>query len=252
MAVLQPPAPITNAVSGHDAPSKTQQQCIPQTRRRMPTRDELLTELAQRRTELNSLLQTIRRLNRTIQMDQKQFEDWQTEAEAGYERTVDRLLSLPTKLAMDAFMDINEDRFKRAESMKVLTKKGYIQWEMLKRAQEIRDFDDLQKWVREAKQDQALESFGEGFRALISAVPLSSEVKSYANCVEDVIDNAYDYVDLVSTWRNVNQLDRNSNQFLTAVEGNGERVKTLVTRIQQIETQLKGVPQEVQLPHCSR
>ncbi len=126
--------------------------------------------------------------------------------------------------------------------MKVLTKKGYIQFEMLKRAQEIKKFDDLQKWVLEAKKDETLEALGEGFRTLVSAVPLSSEVESYVNCAEDLIDNTYDYVDLVSTWNNVQQLDHNSNQFLVAVQGNGERMKSLMTSIQQIEAQLNGVP----------
>lgn len=250
VAVLKPPPPVTNAKADIRSSSNRPASCLPPTQHRMPTRDEMLVELAQRRTELSNLQRSILRLNRTIQMDQDQLKDWQAEAEAGYERTTNRLLSLPTKLATDTFMEINEDRFKRAEAMKVLTKKGYIQWEMLKRAQEIRKFDDLQKWVLEAKKDETLESFGEGFRNFISAVPLSSEVESYANCVEDLIDTAYDYVDLVSTWQNVQQLDHNSNQFLVAVQGNGEQMKSLVNRIRQIETQLNGVPQGVQLPQC--
>ncbi len=252
MAVLQPPpAPIANAPNKANNAATPKAQCVTPTRHKLPTRDELLTELAQRRTELANLRQSILRLNHSIQMDQKQFAEWQAEAEAGYDRVVNRVLSLPTKLAMDTFMEMNDVRFERAENMKVLTEKGLQQKRMLERATELRSFDDFQKWILEDKSNP--EMYDEAVRQLISDLPFfSPEVKSYANCAEDLIDNAYDYVDLVSTWNNVQQLDRNSNQFLTAVHGNGERMKSLMTRIQQIEAQLNGVPQDVQLPYCSQ
>jgi len=252
MVVLQPPpALIANAPDKPNNAATPKAQCVTPTQHKLPTRDELLTELAQRRTELANLRQSILRLNRSIQMDQKQFAEWQAEAEAGYDRVVNRVLSLPTKLAMDTFMEMNDERFERAENMKVLTEKGLQQKRMLERATELRSFDDFQKWILEDKSNP--EMYDEAVRQLISDLPFfSPEVKSYANCAEDLIDNAYDYVDLVSTWNNVQQLDRNSNQFLTAVHGNGERMKSLMTRIQQIEAQLNGVPQDVQLPYCSQ
>jgi hypothetical protein len=62
------------------------------------------------------------------------------------------------------------------------------------------------------------------------------------HCAEDLIDNAYDLTDYISTWNNVQQLDHNSDQFLQAVRLNGQRMTALVQRIQTIQAQLNGTP----------
>jgi hypothetical protein len=118
---------------------------------------------------------------------------------------------------------------------------------MLERATALKTFDDFQKWVLEEKSDS--EMYEEGMRQLI-AITWPREVQSYVNVAEDVIDNLYDYADLKNTWENVDQLDHNSDRFLQGVKSNGERMRVLITRIQQIKSQLNGIPANVRLPYC--
>lgn len=250
MSVLKAPPPITTVPTGSHSLPNSKPQCVKRTEHKLPSRQELLTELAQRRTELENLRRTILRLNRSIQMDQKQFEMWQAEAEAGHERVVNRVFSLPTKLALDSLIELKEAQFATKEEKGLLTAADEKQMRMLDRAKDLKTFDDFQKWVLEEKSDD--EMYEEGMRQLIAMLPFGPEVQSYANAAEDLIDNAYDLVDLVNTWDNVQQLDHNSDRFLLGVKGNGERMKSLVTRIRQIESQLNGTPQNVQIEYCSR
>jgi len=81
-----------------------------------------------------------------------------------------------------------------------------------------------------------------GIRSLVDSLPLAEEPLYYVHCAEDLIDNAYDMTDFMATWNNVQQLDRNSDQFLQAVRLNGQRMTALVQRIQTIQTQLNGTP----------
>jgi hypothetical protein len=248
MAVLAPPPPMPSASSNtaiHSSSYKA--NCVRRTEHEMPTREQLLTELAQRRTELGNLRQVVMRLNRSIQMDQKQFEMWQAEAEAGHDRAWNRVISLPTKLALDSLIELKEEQFIEKEARGPLTAADAKQKRMLERAGDLTTFDDFQKWVLEEKSDS--EMYEDGMRQLI-AITWPPEVQTYVNAAEDVIDNLYDLVDLKSTWENVDQLDRNSDRFLQGVKSNGERMKVLITRITQIESQLNGIPANVRLPYC--
>lgn len=249
MAVLAPPPPLPSASSispihGSDSNAN----CVRRTEHEMPTREQLLIELAQRRTELENLRRIVMRLNRSIQMDQKQFEMWQAEAEAGYDRAWNRVVSLPTKLALDSLIELKEAQFAEKEEKGPLTAADEKQMRMLERAKDLKTFDDFQKWVLEEKSDN--EMYEEGMRQIIAMLPFGPGVQSYVNASEDVIDNFYDFVDLKNTWENVDQLDHNSDRFLQGVKSNGERMKNLITRIQQIESQLNGAPANVRLPYC--
>jgi hypothetical protein len=87
----------------------------------------------------------------------------------------------------------------------------------------------------------------DGFiRQIIDMSPLKKldwEPLFYIHCAQYLIDNAYDVTDFTATWNNVQQLDHNSMQFLEAVRQNGERMKVIVDRIQQIQTQLNSTPE---------
>jgi hypothetical protein len=89
--------------------SDSKPNCIRRTEHEMPTSEQLLTELARRRAELENLRQVVMRLNRSIQMDQKQFEMWQAEAEAGHDRAWNRVISLHSKLALDSLVELKEE-----------------------------------------------------------------------------------------------------------------------------------------------
>jgi hypothetical protein len=249
IAVLVPPPPMppdSPSVAARSS-SDSKPNCIRRTEHEMPTSEQLLTELARRRAELENLRQVVMRLNRSIQMDQKQFEMWQAEAEAGHDRAWNRVISLPSKLALDSLVELKEEQFLEKEAKGPLTAADAKQKRMLERATDLKTFDDFQKWVLEEKSDS--EMYEEGMRQLI-AITWPREVQSYVNVAEDVIDNLYDYADLKNTWENVDQLDHNSDRFLQGVKSNGERMRVLITRIQQIKSRLNGIPANVRLPYC--
>ena len=268
LSVLEAPPPNQRAAkpapapASANAPANQPADCIPPTAHRLPTREQLLTELAMRRTELQHLQQVIARLNRNIQSDQRLFDEWQAEAQAGYDRTLDRVLSLPTKLALDSLVEIKEQQFKQLKDTVVfdeathgfqargLTPAEQHQLALLERVGDLNTFDDFQKFVLDEKSNG--EAFEEGFRQILSIVNKDPEVQSYFNAAEDLIDNLYDYVDLTNAWGIINTLDRNSGRYLLAVQKNGERMKAVVGRIRQIRQQLISLPDSTLLPYCEK
>ena len=215
--------------------------CPPGGKKAIPTRQQLQTELAVRRAQLESLRNTIVRLNRTVQLDQKEFAVWQDEAQAGLDRVKGRIFDLWTQGILDGFVESKEAAFEVLKEDGKLTAFDMEQWRRLKLAKDIKSFDDFRKWVTEDKNNWAM--IDEGARQLIDHLPLSSEAMSYVRAGKGVIDTVYDFTDIAATSERVEQLDHNSTQFLEAVRQNGERMKSIVSRIQAIETQLNATPE---------
>ena len=251
-ATLQPPTTISPSPSSESTPplasaaptdnaSGASAPCPPGIAKVIPSRQQLLTELAIRHAELESLKNTVLRLNRTIQLDQQQFAVWQDEAQAGLDRVKGRIFDLWTQGMFDNFVESKEEAFEALEKEGKLTASDKEQWRRLELAKDIKSFDDFRKWAMEDKSNW--EMVGEGARQLVDHLPLKAEAMSYVRCGKDLIDNLYDFTDLAVTWNNVQQLDHNSNQFLAAVRQNGERMKAIVERIQQIQAQLNSTPE---------
>jgi len=59
---------------------------------------------------------------------------------------------------------------------------------------------------------------------------------------ELLIDNLYEVANWRATWQNLSQLDHNTDQYLQIVKKNGEQMRKVVERIQELETQLKQTP----------
>jgi hypothetical protein len=231
-----------------DAPRNSAQQpdkvaraaCPPGIKRMVPSREELLTELAVRRAQMDSLRNTILRLNRSIQMDQQQFAVWQDEAESALTRVKGRLWNLSTQAIFNSFVDQKEEYFAAKKAENKLTAFDRDQMRKLERAKDLNTFNAFKDWALANKDE--LEMVEEAARQIADTFPLTMEAKSYIRAGEALIDNAYDFTDLVATWENVQRLDHNSTQFLEAVHQNGERMKALVNRIQEIQAQLNSMP----------
>jgi hypothetical protein len=234
-------APSLASTTRADNANAASAPCPPGVAKVIPSRQQLLTELAVRRAQLESLKNTILRLNRTVQLDQQQFAVWQDEAQAGLDRVKGRIFDLWTQGMFDNFVESKEEDFEALEKEGKLTAFDKEQWRRLELAKDLKSFDDFRKWVMEDKGNW--EMIEEGARQLIDHMPLQAEAMSYVRCGEDLIDNLYDFTDLAVTWNNVQQLDHNSTQFLTAVRQNGERMKAIVERIQQIQMQLNSTPE---------
>jgi hypothetical protein len=202
-----------------------------------PSRQQLETELAVRRAQMESLRNTILRMDRSIQLDQQQYAVWQDEASAAIDRLKGRIWDTGTKFAFDNFIDSEEEHIKE---MPISDAERVDKLRKLKLVENIKDFDDFQQWALDNKDDW--EMIDGGIRSLVDSLPLADEPLYYVHCAEDLIDNAYDLTDYVATWNNVQQLDHNSSQFLEAVRLNGQRMTALVQRIQTIQAQLKVTP----------
>ena len=59
--------------------------------KKLPTREELAQELAGLRFRLDVLKNSLLRLNRSIQMDQGQFAEWEKETQGAVDRSDERL-----------------------------------------------------------------------------------------------------------------------------------------------------------------
>ena len=229
-----PAAGVAPALDRHESASGA---CPPGVAKLVPSRQQLETELAVRRSQVESLRNTILRMDRSVQLDQQQFAVWQDEASAAIDRLKGRIWDAGTKYAFDNFIGSEEEHIKE---MPISDAERADKLRKLKLVENIKDFDDFQQWALSNKDDW--EMIDGGIRSLVDSLPLAEEPLYYVHCAEDLIDNAYDMTDFMATWNNVQQLDRNSDQFLQAVRLNGQRMTALVQRIQTIQTQLNGTP----------
>jgi hypothetical protein len=230
-------APIAGATLAADVQESASAPCPPGVAKLVPSRQQLETELAMRQAQMESLRSTILRMDRSIQLDQKQFAVWQDEASAAIDRLKGEIWDQATDLAFDNFLDSEEEHIKEAP---ISDAQRADKLRRLELAKNIKDFNDFRVWALSNQDDWGM--IEDGMRSLVDYLPLEDGPLAYVHCAEDLIDNAYDLTDFVATWNNVQQLDHNSNQFLQAVRLNGERMTALVRRIQQIKAQLNATP----------
>jgi len=238
----RPPGPATEpAAKGvREVKGVAGSQCPAGIEKAIPSRQQLQTELAARRVELENLHNTIVRLSRNIQLDRQQYAAWEEQAKSAVERLKGRIWDLGSKAIFDGFIDFQKARYQAKEAAGLLTTADQAQVRRLGLLKNLKDFDDYRKWALEEKGDW--EKIDGGLRQIADLLPLKAEPMFYIHCAQYVIDNAYDVVDWTVTWDNLRQLDRNSTQFLEAVRLNGERMRAIVGRIREIETQLNATP----------
>jgi hypothetical protein len=208
----------------------------------LPTRQQVLTELTSRRLELENLRNTLVRLNKNIQLDQKQYADWQAEAEDAVQRLTERKQDLYRDAGfglmtygIDKWMLYDKvifDKLAPADRVRVKQKV-----EILKGAKDAKEFA---RWALSNKKDW--EMIEGGVRLFLEELPLGEEYQAVVKGTEAIIDNIYDAADFQVTWENVNRLNHSSDQYLEVVKQNGERMKALVTRIRDLEVQLRQAP----------
>jgi len=208
----------------------------------LPTRQQVLTELTSRRLELENLRNTLVRLNKNIQLDQKQYAEWQAEAEDAVQRLTERKQDLYRDAGfglmtygIDKWMLYDKVIFgKLAPADRVRVKQKV---EILKGAKDAKEFA---RWALSNKKDW--EMIEGGVRLFLEELPLGDEYQAVVKGTEAIIDNIYDAADFQMTWENLNRLNHSSDQYLEVVKQNGERMKALVTRIRDLEVQLRQPP----------
>lgn len=235
-APLQPPQNTQPAVA-----PQPDNRCSPEVERALPSRQELLIELATRRIQLDGLKNTLVRFNRTIQMDQKQYADWEAEATKAVERLTDRRDAMIQDATFNCLTEVLKIRLDKDKTLSEAARKD--QERKLELLQHLKTFNDFKEWALSHKDDW--EMMDQGFRQLLEFLPLDENpgLSIGVHSAEALVDGAYDVADFYATWSNLAQLDRNSDQYLAIVKKNGEKMKELVTRIKELETQLEATPE---------
>ncbi len=241
VALLHPAPPQPPADTQPPATTQPKNACSPEVERALPSREELLIELATRRIQLDGLKNTLVRFNRTIQMDQKQYAEWEGEASKAVDRLTERRDTMIQDATFTCLTEVLKIRLDKDKTLSEAARKN--QERKLELLQHLKTFNDFKEWALSHKDDW--EMMDQGFRQLLEFLPLDENpgLSIGVHSAEALVDGAYDVADFYATWSNLAQLDHNSDQYLAIVKKNGEKMKALVTRIKELETQLEATPE---------
>lgn len=194
--------------------------------KKLPTREELAQQLAGLRFRLDVLKNSLLRLNRSIQMDQGQFAEWEKETQGAIERSNERLKKAIVDRIEGRFFDYSEEYYANApEKLKALK-----QVEVVLRENDVYDWAD--------KGAKTWDQVAEGMALLGENLPISQSAKDVLWASKNTIDAAFDCATELVSWRRISQLQKNSDEYLYAVKRNGEQMKQIVGRMREIEDRL--------------
>ena len=238
-ATLPPPAALPQPpVTAPVPPAK--EPCLPEVAQVLPPREVMLTELAKRRADLANLTANIQRFSRTIQLDQKQYADWEDQATKAVERLTKRRDDLIKEATFKSFAEVLKLRLDRDNTLTDLARKD--QERRLKLFEDLKTFSDYKEWALANKDDW--EKMDEGFRQAFDLIPTEGnpELAISIKAAENLVDNVYDLTEYQATWENLARLDHNSAQYLEIVKKNGQKMKDTVEKIKDLEAKLNGTP----------
>jgi hypothetical protein len=194
--------------------------------RKLPTREELAQELAGLRFRLDVLKNSLLRLNRSLQMDQGQFSEWEKETQDAVDRSDERLRKAIADRIEGRFFDYAEGYYDQSpEKLKALK-----QVEVLIKEADVHDWAD--------KGEKTWDQVGEGLALLGDTLPISKGSKDILWASKNTIDSAFDIATELAAWQRISQLQKNSDAYLVAVKQSGEQMKQIVGRIRDVEDRL--------------
>lgn len=222
--------------SGADKPMVVQQLstgipgrapgCPIASNKKLPTREELAQELAGLRFRLDVLKNSLLRLNRSVQMDQGQFAEWEKETQDAVDRSDERLKKAIEDGIEGRFFDYAEGYYDQApEKLKAVK-----QTEVLLKEGNVHDWAD--------KGEKTWDQVGEGLALLGDTLPISKGAKDVLWASKNTIDSAFDIATELVSWRRISHLQKNSDAYLVAVSQSGEQMKQIVGRIREVEDRL--------------
>lgn len=218
-------------------------------------RAQLRAEITQMRSELCRVQAQLRRFNATIQMDQSQRAEWERVTNEAYQRALDEVkdafMDELKDLSMDLPKDYLEDKLAKAGS-KEEQERIKRSLRLIQRLKESYELQDFSVWA--SYEDYSREEILEGIKMIAELTGADEWIKNklvkkwglgrvlaFGEAAQDVVASAYDVTSEVLAWRRLNQLNRNSESFLKAVEGTAARMRSLVEGIHAREVKL-GLP----------
>lgn len=211
-------------------------------------RARLRGEITQLRTELCRIQTQLRRFNATIQMDQGQRDEWEKRINDAYDNSIDRvkaaLVEFSTGMPEDRLTEKLDTLTDPKERAKIKRALRLVQ--RLKEAYTLKDFSD---WA--AHDDYGKDEVIEGAGIIADILEVEDTVKdylgkrwglrrvfAYQEAASELITSAFDVTSEVVSWKQLNQLNRNSEAFLLATQKSGERIRRVIAGLHEREVKL--------------
>jgi hypothetical protein len=216
-----------------------------------PTSDEKVAirgEITALRSELCRVNAQLRRFNATIQQDQAMRAEWEIRVNEAYESALSAAKSKLADFSLD-FPDEKLDerlgkitdpaeraKYERARAMLVHLREAYR-------------VGDFANWA-EHEQYTRTEVI-EGMKIIVEIFDVEAKIKeqlakrwglkrviAFQEAASDLVTAAFDVTSEVVAWRRLNQLNRNSDDYLRAVEAMSRRQREVMEGIRQREIRL--------------
>ncbi len=218
-------------------------------------RARILNEIGQLRNELCRVQTSLRRFGITIQSDQAQRAEWEQVTNEAYQRAIDQvkdaLMDELKDLSMDLPKGYLEDKLAKAAT-KEDQERVKRSLRLVQHLKESYDLKDFSVWA--SYEDYSREEIIEGAKMVAELTGVDEWIKNklvkkwglgrviaFGEAAQDIVASAYDVTAEVLAWRRLNQLNRNSDSFLKAVEATSKRMKTVMEGIKEREVRL-GLP----------
>jgi prefoldin subunit 5 len=233
----------------------------------------LQKKLVTLRSRIQGIQEALKRLDRSIQLDAIQHEEWQKATNEAFADAVDNSYGLTLdvtdhvldsqletanteirgavdKLAGETDSDRREQIhgvLRMMEQNKTEIKAGLSTIEVMKNTNEIEDA------VKLAKSDAA--SAEKAFRAaymgldkalndptIQAALKIGKKYGQVATYSKYIVDSGYDISAEAASWQRINQLDKNSDAYLAAAKTLGARMEDTMKQIKKTQEELQKQP----------
>lgn len=208
---------------------------------------KLIQQLDEVNAQIASTREALRKLNAAILADRKLYEEWQRSASEG----MDRCVSMIGDAALDFSINYLEERYATIYELAkklpdkpedVIEKYRYLASlaQRLDEAKAVNDLDGLaaRENTTEAEQWATLR---DGLSQLADIFSLDKTIPGkWLKYGILAVDTAYNLTELHLTWRNLEALESNNQQYAKAVAQLADRMKTLVDRQHQLRKKIEA------------
>ncbi|MEN6520612.1 MAG: PDZ domain-containing protein [Armatimonadota bacterium] len=208
-------------------------------------RKKYLAQLESLQSQLEATKAQLQKLNKSIQQDQKQFDDWEKVAQDGMDKCSNFLYGLLMDATAGQLSDRYEEMHKLAEKLPnhpedLITRLNHIKnwFKAMKYTQTLKDVSDVAARDGETLQE-LLEEVRDDLNIIVGITPLDKTLPGALwKYGSNVADMAYSYTEFSAAYDRINQLDKNSDDYLKAVKALSERMKKVVDQIKDLKSKL--------------
>lgn len=250
-----PPAPIPAALPPPAPPVRNPNAAAPGATTVSPppaiSSDEqakIRGEITALRSELCRVQAQLRRFNATIQQDQAMRAEWEIRVNEAYESA---LSAAKSKLA-DFSLDFPDEKLtERIDSLTDPAERAKYERarNLLTHLREAYRTGDFAQWAEHEEYTRT--EVIEGVKIIAEIFEIEDKIKeqlskrwglkrviAFQEAASDLVTAAFDVTSEVVAWRRLNQLNRNSEEYLRAVEATARRQREVVTGIHERELRL--------------